>query len=277
MSRSASLVINLMLTMLDINGKSLLEDDFKIVTMACQVENDYIGTPCGNLDQIMIYYAKQGMGTRFDPKTNKVTYVPLGLDADSFRIAALDTGTVRHGLEKSTYAVRVTECRELVALMQKRGYKVNSLGDVKDRATYDKIISEFGASHPHLCKRVEYIYFAQERFEAMVEAWSSGNIAEVGAIFRRDGIGLRDEYQISGPELETMVNVARTVPGVLGERMLGGGDKGASGAILTPQAEGALRLAVDYGYKRSYPNMADKCAVHVVKVCKGVEKLEGLL
>lgn len=278
MSRSASLTLNLMLTMLEVNGKSLPEGDFKIVEMACKVENDYIGTPCGNLDQIMIYYAKQGMGTRYEPKTKKVSYVPLGLDAEEeFRIAALDTGTTRHGLEKSTYAVRVKECKELVALMQKDGMKVNSLGDVKDQATYDKVLSRFGESHPHLCKRLTYIFYAQQRFESMVSAWAHGRIDEVGSLFRRDGIGLRDEYEISGPELESMVDCARTVPGVMGERMLGGGDKGASGAILHPDAERALRDAVANGYKRSYPSMADKCAVHVVKVCKGITVLEGLL
>eukprot|EP00931_Biecheleriopsis_adriatica_P088860 TRINITY_DN63094_c0_g1_i1.p1 TRINITY_DN63094_c0_g1~~TRINITY_DN63094_c0_g1_i1.p1 ORF type:complete len:493 (-),score=108.43 TRINITY_DN63094_c0_g1_i1:81-1451(-) len=277
MSRSASLILNVLLTMMELNGCSLPHGDFKVVTMACEVENEYVGTPCGNLDQIMIYYAKQGMGTRFNPKTKEVTYIPLGLDAEMFRIAALDTGTVRHGLEKSTYAVRVKECQELVQLLKKNGYKVACLGDVKDRATYDKIMSQFGESHPHLLRRLEYIYFAQERFEAMVKAWADGRIEEVGAIFRRDGIGLRDEYQISGPELEAMVDVARTVPGVIGERMLGGGDKGASGAILHPEAESGLRTAVDTGFKRSYPNLAEKCAVHVVRVCKGIEVMEGLL
>jgi len=277
MSRSASLVINLMLTMLDVNQSSLPAEDFRIVKMAQQVENDYIGTPCGNLDQIMIYYARHGMGTRYDPKTNKVSYVPLGIDTNEFRIAALDTGTVRHGLEKTTYAVRVKECREFVALLQKSGYKVQNLGDIKDRKMYDEIMAKYRKSHPNLCERLEYLFFAQERFEAMVKAWREGNIEKVGAIFRRDGIGLRDEYQISGPELETMVNIARTIPGVVGERMLGGGDKGASGAILLPYAEQSLRNAVDTGYKRSYPQLADKCAVHVVRACKGVEVLEGLL
>jgi len=277
MSRSASLVINLMLTMLDVNQSSLPGEDFRIVKMAQQVENDYIGTPCGNLDQIMIYYARHGMGTRYDPKTNKVSYVPLGIDTNEFRIAALDTGTVRHGLEKTTYAVRVKECREFVALLQKSGYKVQNLGDIKDRKMYDEIMAKYRKSHPNLCERLEYLFFAKERFEAMVKAWREGNIEKVGAIFRRDGIGLRDEYQISGPELETMVNIARTIPGVVGERMLGGGDKGASGAILLPYAEQSLRNAVDTGYKRSYPQLADKCAVHVVRACKGVEVLEGLL
>lgn len=206
-----------------------------------------------------------------------MSYIPLGTDADSFRIAALDTGTVRHGLEKSTYAVRVVECKEMVKLMQAKGYKVNSLADVDTAELYSKVIADFGTDHPHLVKRLQYIHGAQLRYSAMVEAWRKGDIAEVGAIFRKDGLGLRDEYVISGPELETMCDVARTVPGVLGERMLGGGDKGAAGAILLVEAEEALRAAVENGFKRAHPEFASKCAVHCVKVCQGVDVLEGKL
>jgi hypothetical protein len=68
---------------------------------------------------------------------------------------------------------------------------------------------------------------------------------QVGALFRQDGHGLRDDYCISGPELQTMCDVVRTVPGVLGERMLGGGDKGAAGALVSspPPLGVALRLS----------------------------------
>lgn len=277
MSRSASLTINLLLTMLEVNGLSLPAGDFRGVTLSQKVETEYIGSPCGQLDQIMIYYAKEGMGTRYDPQSGKITYVPLGLSADDFRIAALDTGTVRHGLEKSTYAIRVKECQALVQLLQSKGYDVKSLADVKDRATLDRILADVGPSEPAMCKRLEYIFFAQQRFEAMVAAWERGDIEEVGKIFREDGIGLRDAYQISGPELETMCDVARTVPEVLGERMLGGGDKGAAGALLAVSGEAPLRAAVNIGYKRAHPDFADKCAIHVVKVCQGVEVMDGLL
>ena len=67
----------------------------------------------------------------------------------------------------------------------------------------------------------------------MLSAWKEGDITTVGKIFREDGFGLRDDYKISGPELESMCDIARTVPGVYGERMLGGGDKGAAGALVS--------------------------------------------
>merc|ERR1712226_115848 len=89
MSRSASLIINLIMSVMDVNKTYLPEGDFRMVNLAHEVETQYVGTPCGKLDQIMIYYAKQGMGTRYDPKTQKVSFVPLGVAAPDFRIAAL--------------------------------------------------------------------------------------------------------------------------------------------------------------------------------------------
>lgn len=110
----------------------------------------------------------------------------------------------------------------------------------------------------------------------MLNAWQSGDVEAVGAIFREDGISLRDDYQISGPELEAMCDIARTVPGVLGERMLGGGDKGAAGALVRAENVAVLKAAVDDGYPRHYPELADKYAVHVCNMVAGVKVLEGL-
>jgi galactokinase len=104
----------------------------------------------------------------------------------------------------------------------------------------------------------------------MLKAWRSGDIRTVGAIFREDGLGLRDQYKISGPELETMCDIARTVPGVYGERMLGGGDKGAAGAIVAAGSLKALHQAVDTAYPRSVPALAGKYAVHALTLVDGV-------
>ena len=111
----------------------------------------------------------------------------------------------------------------------------------------------------------------------MLEAWKTGDIETVGQIFRTDGIGLRDDYKISGPELETMCDIVRTEPGVLGERMLGGGDKGASGALVRAECIEYVRKAVDTAYPHSRPEFAGKHAVHVCKVVDGVKIFDGLL
>jgi galactokinase len=276
MSRSASLTLNLILSLFDANNIEVKEK-IKIVDLAQAVENDYIGSPCGKLDQTMILFAREGMGTYYNPNDRSIEYLPIGSGASDFRIVVLDTGTDRPGLEKSTYAVRRAECEKLVSILQKAGYDISCLADIKDETVYKKITVEFGESHPDLCDRLKYIFNAQNRFYKMLEAWKAGDIETVGQIFRADGIGLRDDYKISGPELETMCDIVRTVQGVLGERMLGGGDKGASGALVRAECIEAVKQAVDTAYPRSRPEFADKYAVHVCKVVEGIRVYEGLL
>ncbi|MGO8751046.1 MAG: galactokinase [Thermoguttaceae bacterium] len=275
MSRSASLSLNLILSFFDV--QEVAENDgMKIVDLAQAVENEYIGSPCGKLDQIMIYFAKEGMGAHYHPKDRSIAHIPFGANAEDFRIVSLDTGTMRPGLEKSTYKLRRAECEKLAALAAAE-FGISCLADVRDPQTYRRILDRFGAAEGALCRRLTYIYGAQNRFYRMLDAWKTGDIATVGALFREDGIGLRDDYQISGPELETMCDIVRTVPGVYGERMLGGGDKGASGALVAAGSVDAVREAVKNAYPRSRPEHADDHAVHVCKVVDGVTLFDGLL
>ena len=225
----------------------------------------------------MILFAKEGMGTHYKPADRSIDYVPLGDGAKDFRIVVMDTGTVRPGLEKSTYKVRRGECDEMTAKAKAAGFDISCLADIKDEALYKKIKVHFEADAPHLVSRMIYIYMAQQRFYEMLDAWKAGDIEAVGSIFRADGIGLRDEYVISGPELETMCDIVRTVPGVLGERMLGGGDKGAVGCLILAGDADKVKSAVDTAYPRSRPAFADKYAVHTCKVVNGITLFEDVL
>lgn len=272
MSRSASLTLNLILSLLDANGIEI-DDGLRIVDLAQAVENDYIGSPCGQLDQIMILFAREGMGTHYNPRDRSVSYVPLGENAVNFRIVGLDTGTVRPGLEKSTYRIRRAECDEFAEMLGPE-FGVSCLADVRSRELYDRILDMYRTTHPNHCDRLTYIFHAQQRFSTMLEAWKAGDVETVGRVFREDGIGLRDEYKISGPELETMCDIARSVPGVLGERMLGGGDKGAAGALVRAESVEALEAAVRTGYPKSHPAYADAFAMHVCRVVDGITTLD---
>ncbi|MFI4911774.1 MAG: galactokinase [Sedimentisphaeraceae bacterium JB056] len=276
MSRSASLTLNLILSMCDANGIEI-EDQLTIIDIAVAVENKYIGSPCGELDQIMILFAKEGMGTHYNPADRSINYVPLGEGATDFRIIGLDTGTVRPGLEKSSYKIRRAQCEELVEKIKAAGYEINCLADIKDEALYNELYNKFSQTDPALVNRMKYIYGAQQRFYKMLDAWRAGDIETVGAIFREDGIGLRDDYIISGPELESMCDIVRTVDGVLGERMLGGGDKGAAGALVKAEAVEQLEAAVNTAYPRSRPHLSDKYAVHVCKVVDGIKTFEDVI
>ncbi len=276
MSRSASLTLNLIISTFQANNIEET-DNFKIIDLAQAVENAYIGSPCGQLDQIMILFAKAGMGTYYKPDERAIEYIPLGPSGEDLRFVVMDTGTDRPGLDKSTYKVRREECSLLVELAQKAGFDISCLADVKDQKLYDEMVTKFQPTHPDLCKRLDYIYHAQQRFYQMLDAWKAGDIEKLGQIFRADGIGLRDDYKISGPELDAMCDIAATVPGVLGERMLGGGDKGASGALVRAQSVENLKITIDQQYPKSNPDFADKYAVHTCRIVDGITVLDGLI
>lgn len=274
MSRSASITVNLVLTFFEVNG---LEPRYpmEVVDLAQAVENEYIGSPCGKLDQIMIYFARDGYGTHYNPRTDEVNYIPLGCDSDALRLVSLDTGTDRPGLEKSTYKIRRQECDELLEMLAGE-FGLTALADVQEDQTYRQIIATYQCDYPRHCARLKYIYNAQKRFDRMLTAWRTGDLMTLGNVFRQDGLELRDLYEISGPELETMCDIARTVPGVLGERMLGGGDKGAAGALVRTENVEGLAESVDIAYPRSRPELGGKYAVHSCKLVDGVTVLPGI-
>ncbi|MCF7838109.1 MAG: hypothetical protein K9N49_05720, partial [Candidatus Marinimicrobia bacterium] len=268
MSRSASLTLNLLRALLTANGL-WPQPDMQVVDWAQAVETDYIGSPCGNLDQVMIQFARAGMATHYRPAERSVRHIPLGAAGRDLRLVSLDTGTVRPGLEKSTYRIRRAECEALVDLLREP-FGIQRLADVRTPEIHAAIQAWLGATHPALGARLRYLYHAQERFPRMLAAWEAGDLETLGAIFRADGHGLRDDYQISGPELETMCDLARAVPGVLGERMLGGGDKGAAGAITRAEVVPALAALIARAYPCAHPAYADRHAVHACAVVEGL-------
>jgi galactokinase len=193
MSRSASLTLNLILTFFDASRIPEPETDdlkLKIVDLARAVENDYINSPCGNLDQIMIYFAKEGKGTHYNPIARSINYVPLGSGAPDFRFVSLDTGTKRPGLDKSTYRIRRAECEALVDLVNRAypEFGIRHLADIRDDACFARIRDRFNdptcftriqdrfVSHADLCSRLKYLYNAQQRFNQVLEAWEVGDI-----------------------------------------------------------------------------------------------------
>ena len=269
MSRSASLCLNLVETFFEVN-EITNTDGMRVVDLAQMVETDYVGSPCGKLDQIMIYFAKEGMGTYYNPGTNSLEHYPFGGDADTFRIVSLDTGTKRPGLEKSTYKQRREECDRLVEMLA-APFGIASLADIADDSMYTKVrayLEAQGASDQF--GRIKYLYEARQRFADTLNAWRAGDIARVGGNFRADGIGLRDDYRISGKELETMCDLARAVPGVYGERMLGGGDKGASGALVATESLDSLRTLINRAYPLAHPDFAEDYAVHDCRTVDGI-------
>jgi galactokinase len=274
MSRSASLTINLILSFLDANGIPA-PGGFQTADLARSVENDYVGSPCGELDQVMILFAKEGMGVHYKPRSREVVYIPIPPNAPEFRLMVLDTGTERPGLENSTYVKRRAECENLLSIINGAGFKVANLADV-DAETFAAVSKLPAVRSSGLFKRLKYIFDATRRFPEMLDAWRTGDMAKVGGIFRQDGIGLRNDYEISGPELDAMCDIVRPIPGVLGERMLGGGDKGAAGAIVEAGVAAKVIRTVSKNYIKPFPALAGKFSAYALTTVDGIKSYDNI-
>ena len=254
-ARSASLTLNLILTFFEASNIPEPETDdlnskWKIIDLAQAVENDYIGSPCGNLDQIMIYFAKEAHGTHYSPRGRRIKHYPLGSEAPDFRFVSLDTGTKRPGLEKSTYRIRRAECEVLVNMVNRAFPElgIQFLGDVHGDRLFTRIHDRFNdldsfarvqdrfVSHADLFRRLKYIFYAQQRFDQMLEAWKRGDIQTVGKLFRDDGRGLRDDYQISGPSWKRCATSCEPCPVFTASECLAAVTKAPAGRWWPPPA-----------------------------------------
>ena len=278
LSRSASLTLNLMLSLFEANGMFAgAMDPFSVINMARQVENEYIGSPCGDLDQAMIYLGKFGNGTVYSSRQKLIRHVRLPRDTPDFRLVVLDTGTKRAGLKGATYETRQKECRQIVDMFGQK-YGFSALADVTP-AIYPHLISDIEYSKltdvekNNLSGRLSYIFHANLRFDKMLGAWQDGDIHAIGEIMDADGRGLRSEYQISGPQLETMVDAARTDPYFLGGRMAGGGDFGAAQGIRLNKPIADFRNRILIGYGKSWPEYRQDAAVHNCQLVDGCVRL----
>lgn len=268
MSRSAALSIALLLALCE-QPQRAASDRMRLARMAQQVENDHVGSPCGILDPLMIACAQSGRATIHRQRTHRIEHVAWGGQTEGLCLLALDTGRSRHGLQHATYPQRRRECEEAMAILGPR-LGCATLSEAVEEARFELAAALLSATRPDLLPRVRYLRDAQSRLPRMLDAFARGDAVGLGSCMRLDGIGLRDDYRISGNELEAMCDIVRAQPGCHGERMLGGGDCGASGAIVDPRRADAIADAVRREYPRRCPDYAHAFAVHRCATADGI-------
>ena len=268
MSRSAALSIALLLTFAA-EPRALLADRMELARMAQAIENEHLGSPCGILDPLVIAHAHRGAAVRYQPDGHRVTHIPWGGDPMQLCVLALDTGRSRHGLQQATYPERVRECAQIVALAQP-SLGGQSLAHLASGDRYERTLQLLTNAPSGLSARLRYLNGAIARFPRMLAAFAAGDARELGRCMREDGISLRSDYCISGPELEGMCEIARAHPGSFGERMLGGGDCGASGAIVDPACAEDILAAVQREYPKRFPAFAHAFATHRCAMADGI-------
>ena len=154
-------------------------------------------------------------------------------------LVVLHTGS-RRSLTRSEYNVRRSQCEAAVAALARSDPSIRSLRDV----TPDALAAAGDRLEPVEYRRARHIVSENERVGATVEALEAGDLDAVGRLFAAGHASLRDDYDVSSPELDAMVEIAVAVPGVIAARMTGAGFGGCTVNLVRPGAVETLTAAV---------------------------------
>ncbi|HEV2129098.1 MAG TPA: galactokinase family protein [Thermomicrobiales bacterium] len=233
MSSSAALCVSLTLLV----AAAPLEDA-SIVTVARHAEH-LTGAPVGAMDQSA---SVAGGVILFDGSTNDV--VQLDPDLGDHVFAVADSG-VHHALNESQYPQRVRESQEALELLRANaGVDIQFLGELTPEQWGAIVAGDPYWLSPTPRKRVQHVVSEVERVREGVKAIQSGDWPRFGELMTASGRSSAEEYEISHPAVEELVSLLRDQPGVLGARMMGGGEGGPALALLRRDAVESVREAL---------------------------------
>ena len=204
-----------------------------IARLGQQVENEVVGLPSGIMDQFISAGAVAAHASLMDCRALTLTPTPL---PDGVVVAVMDTGT-RRVLAEAAYADRRTACERVAAELG-----VAALRD----ATLEQAAT---IADPVDRRRAHHVVTENQRTLDAVDAMRRGDTAHLGRLMDESHASLRDDYEVSGPGLDAIVEVARTAPGCLGARMTGGGFAGCAVALVQAADAEAFADAVIDRYR----------------------------
>jgi len=225
--------------------------DKQDLALLCQrAESEFVGVKCGIMDQFASAVSKKGSAMVLDCSTLEHDYIPL--EFGDCRIVLANTNKKRE-LAGSKYNERRLECRQALADIRK-ALDIKNLCDM-DMETFEKYKSSI--KDPVILKRVRHVVSENERVKKAVKAMKSGDLAALGKLLEQSHISLRDDYEVTGPELDALFEEAKKQPGYLGGRMTGAGFGGCTISIVHKDAIYDFKANVSTGYRKRTGLMAD--------------------
>ena len=209
--------------------KSLFNLNIDMVEMVkyCQIaENKFIGVNSGIMDQFAVGMGKKDNAILLDCNTLNFTYVPVKLKDMSIVIANTNK---KRGLADSKYNERRSSCEEAVAVLNKNGVNIKYLGELTVEE-FNKV-KHFIKDEEQL-KRATHAVTENERAKVAVEFLKKDDIKTFGELMNKSHISLRDDYEVTGLELDSLVEAAWEEVGTVGARMTGAGFGGCTVSIV---------------------------------------------
>jgi galactokinase len=206
-------------------------------------EHRYSGVKCGIMDPFASLNGMKGHFMRLDCRSLEHVYVPF--DAKGISILLLDTN-VKHSLASSEYNIRRAQCERGVGMVRDRHPHVRSLRDVDVRMLDECVLPVDPVSYA----RCRYVLAENSRLLDTCRHLERGDLPEAGRCLFASHDGLRDDYEVSCPELDWLVDYVRKDRDVLGARMMGGGFGGCTINLVRTDAVQRIVDAVGHAYTR---------------------------
>lgn len=211
-------------------GISAPVDMIKMALIGQRAERNYAGVSCGIMDQFASAMGKESCAVLVNCDTLEYKHVPL--DLGDAAIVITNTNKKR-SLITSKYNERCEECAEAFSDLKTVLPEIKCLANV----SVDEFEKNKAVIKSDVCRRrAEHVIYECDRVKKSVDALTTGNIVEFGALLNASGDSLRDLYEVTGAELDALVDAARSVEGCLGSRMTGAGFGGCTVSIVKKDA-----------------------------------------
>jgi galactokinase len=231
LSSSAALECSVALGVLDLSGRALDDDTRSRLVKACiRAENEVAGAATGGLDQTIAFFGQPGNALLIDTRDFSHQQVPWR--TEGIEVLVVDT-RASHKLRDGGYESRRRDCERAAKILG-----VAFLRDVVDReAAFDALKDE------RLRRRVRHVFSEMDRVDDAVHEAEVKDFTALGRTFTASHASLRDDYEVSSPELDVVVETANN-HGALGARMTGGGFGGSAIALVPHDRVEAVEQAV---------------------------------
>ncbi|MGI6084975.1 MAG: galactokinase [Acetivibrionales bacterium] len=224
-------------------GKTKALDMVEIALISQKAEHDYVGVKCGIMDQFASAMGKKEHAIFLDCKDLSYEHVPLKLDGYALVIGNTNK---KRSLGEGKYNERRAQCEAGLEILRRVFPQAANLRDISifDYESHKKMLSD-----ETIRKRVEHIIYENQRVLDSVKALKEGNVKLFGKLMDQSHNSLRDLYEVTGKELDTLVEEARKIEGVLGSRMTGAGFGGCTVNLVADRRIEEFILRVGKAYK----------------------------
>lgn len=214
----------------------------ELVLLCQRAENEFVGMKCGIMDQFISLMGKADRALFLDCRSLDYQYVPLKLG--DYRIVICHSG-VKHSLVASEYNRRRQDCQAGVTVLQSRFNGVKALRDVN----LEQLQQCADQMDETVYRRCRHVISENERVLQSLIALEQGNLEQFGKLMNESHDSQRDDFEVSCPEVDLLVDLARAVPKVLGARITGGGFGGCTVNLVAGEAIARFREEVVEAYR----------------------------